>query len=146
MVGAQLRTEQKTKDLEVTTIVTDCNEPIRIAKLYGCFKNIQNAVQKLKRKRLQLDFVEVMACPTGCANGGGQIRGENTEQRTAITQNVIAAYQQLIHPQDALDLELRALQQEWSQLEPDYKNSLLTEYHSLQNDNNNLLKTSIPTW
>ena len=34
------------------------------------FRNIQNLVQKMKRKRCHYDFVEVMACPSGCLNGG----------------------------------------------------------------------------
>lgn len=40
---------------------------------YG-FRNIQNIVQKLKRGRCNYHFIEVMACPSGCLNGGGQIR------------------------------------------------------------------------
>jgi len=38
------------------------------------FRNIQNLVQKMKRKRCDYDFVEIMACPSGCINGGAQIR------------------------------------------------------------------------
>ena len=38
------------------------------------FRNIQNLVQKLKRKRCDFDFVEVLACPSGCVNGGAQLR------------------------------------------------------------------------
>jgi iron only hydrogenase large subunit-like protein len=34
-------------------------------------------VTKLKRGRSPYHFVEVMACPGGCTNGGGQIKGEN---------------------------------------------------------------------
>lgn len=40
------------------------------------FRNIQNLIQKLKRKRLDYDFVEIMACPSGCLNGGAQIKNE----------------------------------------------------------------------
>ena len=39
------------------------------------FRNIQNLVQKMKRKRCHYDFVEVMACPSGCLNGGAQVNG-----------------------------------------------------------------------
>lgn len=44
--------------------VDESNDPIIIAKYYG-FRNIQNFVQKLKRNKLHLDFIEVMACPSG---------------------------------------------------------------------------------
>ena len=39
---------------------------------YG-FRNIQTLVQKLKRGVCEYDYVEVMACPSGCLNGGGQV-------------------------------------------------------------------------
>lgn len=43
--------------------------------MYG-FRNIQTLVRKMKRKsdNEHFDFVEVMACPSGCLNGGGQIK------------------------------------------------------------------------
>eukprot|EP01028_Stygiella_incarcerata_P012861 TRINITY_DN80551_c0_g1_i1.p1 TRINITY_DN80551_c0_g1~~TRINITY_DN80551_c0_g1_i1.p1 ORF type:complete len:488 (-),score=114.15 TRINITY_DN80551_c0_g1_i1:150-1613(-) len=46
---------------------------IRFCKAYG-FRNIQNLVRQVKRGRSPYAFVEVMACPHGCLNGGGQAR------------------------------------------------------------------------
>ena len=46
---------------------------LRFAVANG-FRNIQNLVQKMKRKRCTYHFVEVMACPSGCLNGGAQAR------------------------------------------------------------------------
>ena len=43
-----------------------------LLQAYG-FRNIQTLVQKMKRRACQYDFVEVMACPSGCLNGGGQV-------------------------------------------------------------------------
>jgi iron only hydrogenase large subunit-like protein len=40
--------------------------------VYG-FRSIQNLVRRMKRGQCAYDFVEVMACPGGCLNGGGQI-------------------------------------------------------------------------
>ncbi|OUM68179.1 hypothetical protein PIROE2DRAFT_19901 [Piromyces sp. E2] len=34
--------------------------------------NIQKFLEKLKKKELEFDFVEMMMCPGGCINGGGQ--------------------------------------------------------------------------
>eukprot|EP00962_Isochrysis_galbana_P038381 scaffold13626_cov110-Isochrysis_galbana.AAC.4 len=42
-------------------------------RAYG-FRNIQNVVRRVKTGRCAYSFVEVMACPAGCANGGGQPR------------------------------------------------------------------------
>lgn len=46
---------------------------LRFAAAYG-FRNIQTLVRKIKRKACEYDYVEVMACPSGCLNGGGQIK------------------------------------------------------------------------
>lgn len=40
------------------------------------FRNIQTTLRQLRRRR-PLHFVEVMACPSGCLNGGGQSRGDD---------------------------------------------------------------------
>jgi len=50
---------------------------LRFAVAYG-FRNIQNIVQKIKKGNCSYDFVEIMACPSGCLNGGGQLREEKT--------------------------------------------------------------------
>lgn len=71
---------------------------LRAGRYYG-FKNIQNLVRKLKPDRLpklpganvtvrrsggnrgqDYDYVEVMACPGGCTNGGGQLRVEDARE------------------------------------------------------------------
>jgi len=49
---------------------------LKVARCYG-FRNIQNITRQLKSaKGCAYDFVEVMACPSGCINGGGQVRAE----------------------------------------------------------------------
>ncbi|NJR31341.1 hypothetical protein HC762_00960 [bacterium] len=83
------------------TLVSASQEPLlKCARFYG-FRNIQNLVRKLKpakpsrlpgaaapanvRRRPnegvgsninEYNYVEVMACPGGCTNGGGQIRAD----------------------------------------------------------------------
>ncbi|KAI1721461.1 putative cytosolic Fe-S cluster assembly factor oxy-4 [Ditylenchus destructor] len=123
---------QMSKDSEITTLsLGNSHEPVTLAKLYG-FKHIQNTVQKLKRNRLHLDFIEVMACPSGCGNGGGQIRGETSEQRATIHTNVVSRYRGL--NEAIIEAEIDEIEQEWSFLNPNYKNSLFTDYHALTKD------------
>lgn len=43
------------------------------ASAYG-FRNIQHIIRQLKRGKCKYDYVEIMACPSGCLNGGGQVR------------------------------------------------------------------------
>lgn len=44
---------------------------LRIAVVSG-LKNAATLIEKLRAGELQYDFIEVMACPGGCVNGGGQ--------------------------------------------------------------------------
>eukprot|EP00045_Choanoeca_perplexa_P014354 m.168411 g.168411 ORF g.168411 m.168411 type:complete len:473 (-) comp16651_c0_seq2:1837-3255(-) len=60
------------------------------------FKSIQNIVRRIKRRKCPYDYVEIMACPRGCNNGGGQLKAETTaassDEQLAKTQ---AAYDQV---------------------------------------------------
>ena len=60
------------------------SKSLRIAKIYG-FRHIQSLMLKMKRGKCEYDLVEVMACPSGCINGGGQLR---TGTATATTESV----------------------------------------------------------
>lgn len=63
---------------EYILTVNDDEQKLKFASAYG-FRNIQNIVRKIKSARLQRkkpewDYIEVMACPSGCLNGGGQLK------------------------------------------------------------------------
>jgi iron only hydrogenase large subunit-like protein len=76
-------------------VESSSGEPLfRAARYYG-FRNIQNLVRRLKPARqsrmpgarvlastkktggLEYAYVEVMACPGGCSNGGGQLKADD---------------------------------------------------------------------
>ena len=63
----------KNADFREVILEKDGKTLLKFAIANG-FRNIQNLVQKLKRKRCDYDFVEVLACPSGCVNGGAQLR------------------------------------------------------------------------
>ena len=65
----------KNSDFREVTLERDGKVLLKFAIANG-FRNIQNVVQKLKRKRCDYDFVEILACPSGCLNGGAQLRVE----------------------------------------------------------------------
>jgi len=95
--GSRVETVRgKNADVAEYTVVSSAGEPLfRAAKYYG-FRNIQNLVRRLKPARqsrmpggkpfgaarrpagkpasLEHSYVEVMACPGGCTNGGGQLK------------------------------------------------------------------------
>ncbi|OQR77517.1 hypothetical protein BIW11_07040 [Tropilaelaps mercedesae] len=58
------------------------------------FRNIQNIVQRIKRGTCQYHFVEVMACPSGCLNGGAQLR---PFEQTGTAKELLERTQQLFH-------------------------------------------------
>jgi len=83
-----------------------------------------------------LHFVEVMACPSGCCNGGGQIRVEKLGDREQRLKNVVKLYSQLGASLEADD-KLRDLEKEWEQIDPMWQhNSGHTEIHSLKPEEN----------
>jgi iron only hydrogenase large subunit-like protein len=65
---------QKNPDLREVTVKSEAGDTVLRFAIANGFRNIQNLVQKMKRKRCDYDLVEIMACPSGCLNGGAQLR------------------------------------------------------------------------
>lgn len=68
--------------------------PLTISQAHG-FKSIQNVVRRMKRGKCAYHFVEVMACPRGCNNGGGQLKPRDDETPMALLDRVEALYDSL---------------------------------------------------
>lgn len=72
---------QKKNKNHIEVILEFIDEPeLTFAMVYG-FKNIQNVVNQIKTNRCKYSYCEIMACPGGCLNGGGQPKYESTEAR-----------------------------------------------------------------
>ncbi|XP_028967410.1 cytosolic iron-sulfur assembly component 3 [Galendromus occidentalis] len=65
---------------------------LRVAICNG-FRNIQNIVQRIKRGTCNYDFIEVMACPSGCLNGGAQLR-PNEESPKELLDRVVELFKE----------------------------------------------------
>jgi len=61
----------KNQDIEECTVSIGEKEVFIGARIYG-FRNIQIIQTAMKRGKSKYMYVEVMACPSGCVNGGGQ--------------------------------------------------------------------------
>ncbi|OTB02511.1 hypothetical protein M426DRAFT_322603 [Hypoxylon sp. CI-4A] len=95
--GSKIKTLRgRNADVVEYTVTSAAGEPIFKAARYYGFRNIQNLVRRLKPARpsrmpgaramgstrkpagkqagLEYAYVEVMACPGGCTNGGGQVK------------------------------------------------------------------------
>ncbi|XP_055902229.1 probable cytosolic Fe-S cluster assembly factor GK14772 [Eupeodes corollae] len=81
-------------DFRELTLEKDGKVLLKFAIANG-FRNIQNLVQKLKRGKTQYHFVEVMACPSGCLNGGAQVRPPLGTPVRELTLQLEELYKQL---------------------------------------------------
>jgi len=124
--GIQVRTVRNGDMMEY--ILEEAGQvKLRMARCYG-FRNIQNLVRKLEGKSGKVvkkksgkeehgwDYVEVMACPSGCVNGGGQLSAPGNTEKTYSPkkwlQQVEQTYQtQAIEPPSEERVE--ALYKDW---------------------------------
>ncbi|GAB1300726.1 Cytosolic iron-sulfur assembly component 3 [Apodemus speciosus] len=122
----------RNKDFQEVTLEREGQVVLRFALAYG-FRNIQNLVQKLKRGRCPYHYVEVMACPSGCLNGGGQLKAPDTDSRELL-QQVERLYSMVRSeaPEDAPGVQ--ELYQRWLQGEDSERASRLlhTTYHAVE--------------
>ncbi|XP_004705841.1 cytosolic iron-sulfur assembly component 3 [Echinops telfairi] len=122
----------RNKDFREVTLERDGQVLLHFAAAYG-FRNIQNLVQKLKRGRCPYHYVEVMACPSGCLNGGGQLRAPDTQDKELL-QQVERLYGEVRTqaPEDAPGV--RELYEHWLQGESSDKAARLlhTQYHAVE--------------
>ncbi|KAH8697549.1 nuclear architecture related protein [Talaromyces proteolyticus] len=104
--GSNIVTQRgRNSDVLEYTLVSESGQTILKAARYYGFRNIQNLVRRLKPARasrlpgvnkrgtagtasttstgLDYAYVEVMACPGGCTNGGGQIRIDDAREANA---------------------------------------------------------------
>uniref|UniRef100_UPI0037E7746E cytosolic Fe-S cluster assembly factor narfl n=1 Tax=Semicossyphus pulcher TaxID=241346 RepID=UPI0037E7746E len=129
----------RNKDFQEVTLEKDGKVVLCFASTYG-FRNIQNLVQKLKRGKSPYDFVEVMACPSGCLNGGGQVKPLPGQNPKELLQKVEKLYksERPVSPED--DARVEELYQSWlhSLGEERAKELLHTRYHTVEKMTNGL--------
>ncbi|KAJ3219989.1 hypothetical protein HDU67_007722 [Dinochytrium kinnereticum] len=151
---------QPGKNLDYSEIVLQKNgeDVLRFATANG-FRNIQNLVRKIKpidaksarsapkgRKSTATvcHFVEVMACPSGCINGGGQLKTEGAADKDGVavaskelTQRSERLYKSvgdggggiLQQPQENV-----AVMNLYSELGPECHEGFRTLYHGVEKD------------
>ncbi|XP_049866783.1 probable cytosolic Fe-S cluster assembly factor GL21135 [Pectinophora gossypiella] len=120
-------------DFREVTLEKDGKEVLRFAIANG-FRNIQNLVQKLKRGKSPYHYVEVMACPSGCLNGGAQIRPVTGESGRDLVLQLETLYSQLPLATPSDNKLLRRLYAEWLDgRDSDKAKAVLhTSYHAVE--------------
>jgi iron only hydrogenase large subunit-like protein len=79
-------------DMQELQLLNPDGQPLlRFALAYG-FRNIQTIVRQIKMGRCPYDYVEVMACPSGCLNGGGQIKAPKGVSTAQLVEQLEVRY------------------------------------------------------
>ncbi|XP_070167232.1 probable cytosolic Fe-S cluster assembly factor AGAP009023 [Polyergus mexicanus] len=101
------------------------------------FRNIQNIVQKMKRGKCIYDYVEIMACPCGCLNGGAQIKPEGNVQPRELASILENAYHKLPLSKPEKNKVVQNLYKTWLGGEHTDKVSAYfsTQYHEIEKMN-----------
>ncbi|CAM9526062.1 unnamed protein product [Bubo scandiacus] len=136
LFGIQVDTIQykplKNKDFQEVTLEKEGVVLLQFALAYG-FRNIQNLVQKLKRGKSPYHYVEVMACPSGCLNGGGQIKLDGESSKDQL-QQVERLYESLKTTIPEENWTVKELYEQWLGGTESEKaaRALHTEYHAVE--------------
>ena len=91
------------------------------------FRNIQGLVRKMKTKKCTYDYVEVMACPSGCLNGGGQLPlelPENQDEANKIKQCLFSQTSNAAILSNAM-IQCELIYKNWINDGPGSKNAML---------------------
>lgn len=120
----------RNQDMREATLTINNEVVLRVAVAYG-FRNIQNLVRMLKMKKTKHQFVEVMACPSGCLNGGGQLPSSNGLSNKELLYALDEQYREIARARPMADVH--TLYREWIGGEPGSQNAremLRTCYHA----------------
>ena len=129
----------RNKDFKEIHLLVNGKVELNFALAYG-FRNIQNLVQKLKRKKCQYHFVEIMACPSGCLNGGGQIRAGTFEEAKELLVKIQNIYEDIPKQLPTQANGVMELYDKWlGGADSEHARKMLhTQYHEIEKQTSNL--------
>ncbi|KAK9213902.1 hypothetical protein WN944_005888 [Citrus x changshan-huyou] len=86
---------------------------LKFALCYG-FQNLQNIVRRVKMRKCDYHFVEIMACPSGCMNGGGQVKPKPGQSPKELIKTLETIYLENVMVADPFKNSLvKSLYDEW---------------------------------
>ncbi|KAN0037861.1 hypothetical protein ACTA71_000032 [Dictyostelium dimigraforme] len=137
----------RNQDFKEVSLEIDGKKVLNFAQAYG-FRNIQNIVRKIKTNiaakkdaSSQYDFVEIMACPSGCINGGGQIKAEGIKENKTILLESEEKYNENVILRQPIDNQsVQNIYNTWLNgcFSTDSKTNLHTQYHRIEKTTNAL--------
>ncbi|XP_073125320.1 protein NAR1 [Henckelia pumila] len=120
-------------DFREVTLEVQGKVVLRFALCYG-FRNLRNIVMKIKSGKCEYHFLEIMACPSGCLNGGGQIKPIAGQSGKDLIQLLETSYSERVLAADPFENpRIKRLYDEWLGHPGSEKarRHLHTEYHPL---------------
>lgn len=131
---------------EYSLVAEDGRILLRFATAYG-FRNIQNVVRKIKSGNSNYHYIEVMACPGGCANGGGQLPAAVDSEQVVNAKDWVGHVENIYRSSQGVKPEdneiIKALYNEWI-VDPSSERAhqlLRTQYHAVTQNLGNPLAT-----
>ncbi|CAI9087141.1 OLC1v1021138C3 [Oldenlandia corymbosa var. corymbosa] len=121
----------RNSDFKELTLEVEGKPVLKFALCYG-FRNLQNVVRKIKAGKCEYQFLEIMACPSGCLNGGGQIKAKRGESAKDLIQSLESKYMENVLVANPFENPIiKALYAEWLDQPGSEKSKRLmhTEYH-----------------
>ncbi|KAH1243867.1 Protein NAR1 [Glycine max] len=107
---------------------------LKFALCYG-FRNLQNIVRKLKNGKCDYHFLEIMACPSGCLNGGGQIKPNSGQSPKELSQLLESVYMENVLVASPFDNPIiKGLYDKWLEQPGSVKarRYMHTQYHPVE--------------
>lgn len=81
--GQRIEMEKVSRSGDVRSVTVrseDGSRQLRFGTAYG-FRSLQSVLRKIRRGECEYDYIELMACPGGCNNGGGQAPAPSTDKK-----------------------------------------------------------------
>ncbi|CAO2828376.1 unnamed protein product [Amaranthus hypochondriacus] len=103
----------RNSDFREISLEVEGKTVLRFALCYG-FRNLQNVVRKIKIGKCDYQFLEIMACPSGCLNGGGQIKPKQGQSAKDLIQLLETVYMENVLIADPFQNPIaKGLYDEW---------------------------------
>ncbi|WJX42467.1 Cytosolic Fe-S cluster assembly factor nar1 [Trifolium repens] len=124
----------RNSDFQEVTLEVEGETVLKFALCYG-FRNLQNIVRKLKTGKYDYHFLEIMACPSGCLNGGGQIKPIPGQSAKQLSQLLESVYLENVLAADPFDNPIiKGLYDKWLEQpgSEKAKRYMHTQYHPIE--------------
>ncbi|KAL2571407.1 hypothetical protein AAZX31_17G007000 [Glycine max] len=124
----------RNSDFQEVTLEVEGKTVLKFALCYG-FRNLQNIVRKLKTGKCDYHFLEIMACPSGCLNGGGQIKPSSGQSPKELSQLLESVYMENVLVASPFDNPIvKGLYDKWLEQPGSVKAGryMHTQYHPVE--------------